>query len=224
LATNPSVITREAGTSAPVRRLGRRRPSLSHILIGLAVVLAFGLNYLALQDRTATVLVALTSADMPAGSVLSRANVELSGLPADSAFTGNLITEADLATVDGWILTRSVPAGTLLDHSSLVPPASESGGRLMSIPIPAEHAAGASIEVGDTVDIVSTSDGAARFIAQGLRVVQVADTETGALGGSGYFVVVDAEPDQILEISEALASGSLEIIRSTGAPPIPSGG
>ena len=93
----------------------------------------------------------------------------------------------------------------------------------MSIPVSAEHAAGASIRLGDTVDIVSTSDGIARFIAEGLRVVQVAEAAREGIGVGGYFVVVEAGPEQILEIAVALDSGSLEVIRSTGASPIDEG-
>ena len=51
----------------------------------------------------------------------------------------------------------------------------------------------------------------------------VAEAAREGIGVGGYFVVVEAGPEQILEIAVALDSGSLEVIRSTGASPIDEG-
>ena len=71
MASGPSVISREAGTSSPPAKPVRRRPSLSHILIAVTVILAFGLNYLALQNRDAEILVAVAAEPIAEGSVLT---------------------------------------------------------------------------------------------------------------------------------------------------------
>ncbi|MCH8984875.1 MAG: hypothetical protein IH943_12410 [Acidobacteria bacterium] len=221
MATTPSTITREAGTSTPAVRPGRKRPSLSHILIALAVVLAFGLNFLALQSRDAAVLVAVADTDLTEGSVLTSDALRLVEVPADLQGLEGLLTESELAGVEGWIVGRSIPAGDLIDEASLIAPASHVGLRLMSIPIAAEHAAGASITIGDRVDVISVIDGEARFVATALEVANVADTDQGSLsGGGGYFVVVAVDSAQALALASAIDDGSMEVVRSTGAEPL----
>jgi Flp pilus assembly protein CpaB len=91
----------------------------------------------------------------------------------------------------------------------------------MSIPVTSEHAAGASIVAGDRIDVISVVDGVAGFVAEALEVVAVADSDQGALSvGGGYYVVVAVGSDQALALAAAIDTGSLELVRSTGAPAI----
>jgi hypothetical protein len=225
LATPPSTLAREAGTSARAVRRVRRRPSGSHILIALAVVLAFGLNYLALQDRDATVQVAVAAVPLPEGAVFAASDARLVEIPADFEGLDNLVLADDLSAFQGRIVGRAVGAGDLIDAAALVEPGSHDGLRVMSIPVGIEHAAGAGVEAGDRVDVISVAEGVPQFVATDLEVVGVADLEAGRLSAAGsYFVIVAVEADEALAIAAAINQGSVEIIRSTGAHPIESKG
>jgi Flp pilus assembly protein CpaB len=218
LATSPSALTREAGTSAPTIRSARYRPSLSHLAIAVAVVLAFVLNYLALQSREATSLVAIADSSIAAGSPLTPDLVRFAPLPADFEGLDHLLGEADLADLDGWIIGRSVREGELIDRSLVVRPGTGDGLRTMSIPVPIEHAAGATLVVGDRVDVISIVGEEPVFVATDLEVVSIADTMQTGLSATGpYHVVVGVSPQQALALARAIADGSLEIVRSTGA-------
>lgn len=188
------------------------------------MVLAFVFNLLALQDRSATVGVAMTTSALAAGHVISAADVRVVALPADHEALASLLTEAELPTFNGWILSRSLPSGTMLDKASLLDPQAASGFRSMSLPVPVEHAAGGLITVGDKVDVISVADGSARFVAAGLTVIEVADTTSGALSGVGaYYIVVATDESGALALAEALDAGSIEVVRATGATPVGAG-
>lgn len=214
----PSSALREAGSPTPARRRSGRRPSATHVLIAVVVILAFVLNLLVLQDRSATTLVALADRPLVAGSTLEASAVRL--VPVDSTFEGldSLVTEDELSQYEGWVMARSVVAGSPLAAGDVTDPGSAPGLRSMSLPVPVEHAAGGSLVVGDRVDVISVLDGAARFIGTGLEVVSISDGDSGSIGSvSAYHVTVAVDPDQALRLAEALDAGSLELVRSTGS-------
>lgn len=213
-----STREREAGSRHQARRRLGRRLSATHVLIAVVVILAFILNLLVLQDRSATTLVAVADRPLTAGTPLDPATLRM--VPVDSGFEGlsGLVTEDDLASLGGWVLARSVNQGGLIDESALVTPGSSSGLRSMSLPVPVEHAAGGGLIPGDRVDVISVEDGSAAFVATDLEVVSVSDNSGGAIGTvSTHHVVVSVEADQALALAEALDSGSMEIVRSTGS-------
>ncbi len=218
MATTPSVMTREAGTSAPTTRSARRRPSLSHIAIVLAALLAFAFNYLALQNRDATTRVAVADAPIAEGAILSADLIRLVAFPADFEGLEHLVVEQDLSGLEGWIVGRSVAEGELIHDSIVIRPGSGDGLRTMSIPVPVEHAAGATLVVGDRVDVISMMGDEPAFVAVDLEVVGIAETSRGGLAGVGpYYVVVGVTADDALALAQAIDEGSIEIVRSTGA-------
>ena len=221
MAITPSTLLGEASPSASAAKRVRRRPSASHILIVIAVLLAFGLNYLALQDRSATVLVAVAIVPLAQGSVFAAADARLVEVAADFEGLDGLVRAEELEGLGGRILGRAIPAGGLIDGASLVESGSHEGLRVMSIPIAAEHAVGAGVSPGDRVDVISVVDGMALFVAMDLEVVSAADLENGRLSAAGsYFVVVAVDIDEALAIATAIDHGSVEVVRSTGALPL----
>jgi Flp pilus assembly protein CpaB len=220
----PSVLTREAGTSAPTTRSARYRPSLSHIAIALAALLAFGLNFLALQNREATSLVAVAAAPLAEGTQFGLESVRLESLPADFAGIEHLVVEEDVATLEGWIVARSMAEGEPIGRSDLIRPGAEGGLRTMSIPVPMEHAAGATVVVGDRVDVISMVGDSPAFVATDLEVVSVGEsTQTGLTVAGPYHVVVAVDTEEALALARAITEGSVELLRSTGAAAIGEG-
>jgi len=209
---------REAGTSPEIQRKSSWRPSLSHILIAVAAILAFVFNFLALQDRSDTTLVAVASSDLRAGQRISGSDIRFVPVSADFVGVESLVNQPAWDQVNGWVLTRAIAAEGVVDLSSLSAPASEGNLRSMSIPVPLEHAAGGLLAAGDVVDIVTVDDGVASFVASELAVVSVAAADSGGIGGFGpYHIVVSVTADQALALARAIDSDSIEIVRSTGA-------
>ncbi|MGF1616992.1 MAG: SAF domain-containing protein [Acidimicrobiia bacterium] len=216
----PLVDTRGAGTSS-VAKPGRfRHPSLSHVLIALAVVLAFTFNFLALQDRERTVLVAVANAPLDAGSSLDSADVRFVTIDAGFEGMASLVEQDAWTSVSGWVLTRPVPEGGVITVDGLTRPLGGDGLRSMSVPVAREHAAGGLLEIGDVVDVISVGAAGPGFVVTGVEVVGVA-SESGGIGSvGGYFVVIAVDPAQALDLAGAIDSGSLEVIRSSGAVPV----
>lgn len=222
MAVTPSTEVREAGSPKPARRRGGRRLSATHVLTAVVVILAFVLNLLVLQDRGATTLVALAERPLAAGSALDAGALRL--VPVDASFEGldPLLTSDDLNAYEGWAVAHAIPVGGVISVADLAPPGSGSGLRSMSLPVPVEHAAGGSLSSGDRVDVISVADGTARFIASDLEVVAVSAADSASIGSvTSHHVTVAVEAEQALRLAEALESGSIEIVRSTGASDIP---
>lgn len=224
MTVSPSAPPREAGTSQPATRPARRRISASHLLVAVVVVLAFTLNLLALQDRTATVQVAVADRPISAGSTFSTDNVRTVEIAGDFEGLASLVQQSQLQSFEGWVVERFVPEGGLIDVSMLVEPGAPTGLRSMSIPVEVEHAAGGTIGTGDRIDIISVVDGAARYVTTDVEVLGVSETESGSFGAAGsYHIVVAVDAEQALELAQAIKAASIEIVRSTGAPKIEEG-
>lgn len=218
MTLSPSSKLREAGSPKPARRRSGRRPSATHLLIAVVVILAFVLNLLVLQDRSSTTLVAVASQPLSTGSIFDPAAVRL--VPVDSDFEGlgSLVDEGDLAGFEGWVVSRGIPAGGLVDRNALVEADAAAGLRSMSLPVPVEHAAGGALLPGDRVDVISVTDGVAGYVATALEVTGVGEPGAASIGASSqYHVVVAVTAEEALALAEALASESIEIVRATGA-------
>lgn len=220
----PSSRLREAGSPRAARRRIGRRLSLTHVLIAVVVVLAFVLNFLVLQDRSSTTLVAVADQALTTGSPLDTSTLRL--VPVESGFEGlpDLVTEEELGALEGWVLSRSVGAGGLINEAVVVAPGSTAGLRSMSLPVPVEHAAGGALVAGDRIDVISVVDGSARYVATDLEVTSVSGgSASGGIGAvSAHHVVVNVGAEDALVLAEAMEAGSIEILRSTGSEAIAS--
>jgi hypothetical protein len=220
VTVSPSTTQREAGSLQLAPRRVFRRLSASHVIIAIVVVLAFVLNLLVLHDRDSTTLVAVATQPIAAGVAVDPASLRL--VPVDSGFEAlpGLVTETDLIEMDGWVASRSVPEGGLIERAVVMEPGSSSGMRSMSLPVSIEHAAGGALVAGDRVDVIAVFDGTARFVASDLEVTSVAAGSSGIGAVSSYHVVVSVGAGEALALAQALDAGSVEIVRSTGAEPI----
>lgn len=211
-------MTREAGTSQSPRRAVRRRISATHLVIGVVVALTFLLNYLALQDREDTTMVAVADRPLVAGSALSVSDLRFVPISADFEGISHLLAEEVASDYEGWVVRRSVTEGEVLGRALLLEPGAAPGVRSMSIPVAVEHAVGGSLTEGDRVDVISMDDGAPFYVVVDVEVLDVSETDRGSLGGLGdYHIVVGVDADQALALAAAIDEGSIEVVRSTGA-------
>lgn len=221
MSVTPSTQVREVGPQKPARRRIGRPLSAAHIAIAVVVILAFVLNLLVLQDRSATTLVAVADEPLAAGSTIDANDLRLVPIDSDFEGLGELVTEAELGRLDGSVLSRAIPAGGVLDKSALIEGGSNSGLRSMSLPVPMEHAAGGTLVAGDRVDVITVVDAEARFVATHLEVLSVSESSSSAISSTpAYHIVVGVEADEALDLALALDAGSVEIVRSTGAEDI----
>jgi Flp pilus assembly protein CpaB len=215
---SPSLAKREAGTSPNGARSPRRRPAASHLLVALAVVLAFVLNVLALQGRGDAVMVAVADGPIAAGERLMPGMVRMVPVGSDFAGLPSLVNEEGLTSLTGWVVLRGIDDGGLLERGNLARPATNAGLRAMSIPVPVARAAGGTVVPGDRVDLIAVRDGEARYVVKSVAVLSVASTGSG-FSTVDYHLVVAVDDAEALLVAEAVATGPVDVIRSTGADP-----
>jgi len=67
-------------------------------------------------------------------------------------------------------------------------------------------------------------DGRGSYVAVDLEVIAVSEAAGTSIGStSGYHVVLAVSAEDALRLAEAIDGGSLEVVRSTGAPDIEGG-
>ena len=206
----------------PTPGIGRRRLtrlSLGHLIMIVAGLLAFLVNLSFLRSVDDRTLVAVAARDMPAGSRVSAADFHLVPVGAEGALLERLVTEDRLEDLEGF-LGQDIEAGGLVELADVVASAAPDGLRAMSIPIDSEHAVGGALRAGDVVDVIAVEDGTAGYVLIGARVLAVAGQASGPLGTSrGFYVTLALGSEEALLLAEALAEGSVEVVRSTGAEP-----
>ncbi len=194
------------------------RVSWTHVAVVLVGLSAVGLNLMLLSARSTSQPVVVAASDLAAGSRLTVRDLEFSPIQASSSLLAGLIAEEQVAEIEGLVLTRAVEAGDLLTRADLRPAGAPSQLRAFAIPLPPERAVAGSLVPGDRVDVVVADDGAASYLAGGLEVLEVTGGE-GGIGLSSFSVTVAADAETILRMAAALDSGTVSLVRSTGAAP-----
>jgi Flp pilus assembly protein CpaB len=230
-----TALTREPGddqAQVPAERPKARSPArltAGSVVPVLLAVLAAAFTYEALQDRSATTSIVVAASSVPAGAPVNSKDTRAVRVhSSDAALTQGLLSPAQLGK--GWVAAVALGAGQPVTMSEVEKPSLVSTLGQMSIAVPEVQAAGGRIAAGDLVDVIATNgSGGAYYVAQGLRVLDVAppSTTTGVLGGASgsYFVVVAVDKQTALRIAAAVggqeggvAGNGIEIIRSTGEP------
>lgn len=213
----------EAEAAAPGRRRRglRGRVSAGHLLMLLAGIVAVVGNAALLRATDERVPVLVARADLAAGALLDPTALTTVDIAASDGVLATLVRPDDLVGLDGSVLRVEVTSGDLVRQADLRPAAAPDRRRAMSVPIDASRAVGGRLAAGDRVDVIEVSDGTARFLATDAEVLDVTTdvgSAIGALGGFGVVLAVEAET--ALDVARALATGSLDVVRSTGAEPI----
>lgn len=210
---------------APRRRRGPlARFSLAHGLMALSGLLAFVLIATVLSEKGDTVVVAVAARDVPAGTVITPEMVDTTELSTDSPLASSLL-RAEQVRSGSWVTARPLREGEALRPSDLVEAGDHTTQRLMSVPVSRDHAVGGALSVGDRVDVIDVSEGEARWVVRDAQVVRVASSSSsGGIARDAtreYYVVLEVDAPEALALAEALSDGKVEVIRSTGAEPIP---
>ena len=210
------------------RRWLAGRLTWGHVLPVVLAVLAAVFAAVALGDRSSTTRVAVANGPIAAGVPVDGGDTRLVTVHAgDTSLRAGLLPAAGV--VEGWVAAVAIRAGDPITRSEVVHPAAAGGGLgAMSVAVPVSHADGGAIVAGDQVDVIGGSgagDGPV-YIAQGLKVLNVADTRAGGVLTSGtgdYFVVVAVDRPTALRLSAALASSAgsapsagIQVVRTTG--------
>ena len=209
---------------APRRRKTRERISLGHLFMIAAALLAFVLVISVLQDRAKTTQVLVARSDIAPGSAITPELVRQVAMPAGSDLAASMATLGDLAGGQA-IAGQRIMAGDPITRTAIAPRSDERGLRAMSIPIERAEAVGGDLAPGDRVDVISVTGSTATYVAVNLEVLRTQrEQSAGALGSSAltdYFVTVAVDDQMALAIALAQETGTMSILRSTGAEPVP---
>jgi Flp pilus assembly protein CpaB len=197
------------------RRRGRRlgaRWTPSHLWPVLFALLAAVVVVMALQDRSATVWVAVANGSIPPGSAITAADTRLvKAHRGDGALLAGLISVRAVGS-SSLVAATEIDSGDPITASVVTPAGAAGGMGSMSIPVGVDQAAGGGIGPGDRVDVIVASAGSASYVAQGLTVLSVAPSRTtGVLAdgsSTGFWVVVAVDRSEALRVAAAIGDSS----------------
>ena len=203
--------------SAPKRRLASRvPPTLALALVAGVLAMLF---YLVGTGSREEVPVAVAARDIGAGERVDPAALRFSEITASSSVRSRLLQAKDLPAMRGFVTTRPVAAGSLLQRGDLAPPAAPGRQRAMSFAVDAEHAVGGALRPGDRIDIIDGAD--ATYVVAGAEVLDVTKPSGSALATSRrYAITVAVDAQGALRLAAAIQNGKVEVVRSTGAPSV----
>ncbi len=197
------------------------RASAAQIFMIVAGILAFIANLAILRSREDVVLVAVAATDINAGVAIEEsAHVEYAELNGADDVLAPLVTADEVPGITGFILSSPMRAGEMFVASELVESVNPIDQRAIALAVGRDHAVGGDISVGDRVDVIWVSDDVARYVVTGIEVIDTTNNERsgGAFSSSQAFSITVAVDDvQALQLAEALNSGQIEVVRSTGA-------
>ncbi len=197
------------------------RASAAQIFMIVAGILAFIANLAILRARDDVVLVAVAATDINAGvAIQEAAHVHYVELNGSDEVLAPLVTADEVDGITGFILSSPIRAGEMFVQSELVESINPIDRRAIALAVGRDHAVGGAISVGDRVDVIWVDDDVARYVVTGVEVIDTTDTERtgGAFSASQAFSITVAVNDvQALQLAEALNSGQIEVVRSTGA-------
>ena len=197
------------------------RASAAQIFMIVAGILAFIANLAILRARDDVVLIAVAATDINAGvAIQESAHVDYVELNGSDEVLAPLITADEVAGVTGYILSSPMQAGEMFVQSELVESVNPIDQRAIALSVGRDHAVGGDVSVGDRVDVIWVDDDVARYVVTGVEVIDTTNNERtgGAFSGSQAFSITVAVDDvQALKLAEALNSGQIEVVRSTGA-------
>jgi len=215
------------GRAGPLPRAWRLVRRNRRLIAALLLCAAAGLAVQALTPApAASVPVVVAAADLPAGTVLTDAQLAVQQLPAGAGPPGSAASPAELL---GRRLASALRAGSPVLDTSLVGPGLLAGSPpgTAAVPVrPADPSTVQLVEPGRLVDIVLSSGNgfeqpaAATVLARSVAVLWKADsgaTGSGLLGGTSPasaegLVVVAASPAEAAALAGASSRGEVFLV------------
>jgi Flp pilus assembly protein CpaB len=176
------------------------------------------LSALRAADDARPVLVA--ARDIVPGTVMDARSFRTSSIHADAGVLATLFDASEIGDLRGLVAVARVPAGSLLTRDDVRAVAAGEAPRAMSFPIPIARAVGGALVAGDRVDVLSVqhNTGRSRYVATGVTVLAFSSHRASALQGADDAVLTLAvSPDAAARIASALETGSVTLVRATGA-------
>jgi Flp pilus assembly protein CpaB len=93
----------------------------------------------------------------------------------------------------------------------------------MSFPVPRSRAVGGALDAGDRVDVlaVQRTTGRSGYVATNVQVLAFSSRDAGPLLGSDdASITVAVDSAAAARIASALETGTITLVRSTGASPL----
>ena len=198
-----------------MRRVAQPLPLIGIVLI---VIAAVGYLAVAAASHTKRSEVVAATRNLPAGTRLTSRDLRAEKLSADSELLAQLVPMNGEASLLGRRLAVPVVAGMPLARASVAGPGG--GPAAFTLTVPALHAVGGNLAVGDRVSVLATFTTAAgsatsRVIARDLVVLGVGQAPAGIEQSSATVPVTVALPKPTLASELALANsvGKIDLLR-----------
>ena len=201
--------------------------STGHVVMVLAGVLGalLTLSVLRAADDSRPMLAA--ARDIAPGTVIDGHLLRVTRVHVDAGVLATLVGASELSTLRGRIAIDAIPAGTLLTRSELRAAKDGDAPRAMSFPIPRSRAVGGALRVGDRIDVLSVvrNTGVSAYVASDVQVLAFSGAGSGPLQGSDdASVTIAVDSDAAARIASAQETGSITLVRATGATPLHAAG
>jgi Flp pilus assembly protein CpaB len=191
----------------------------------LAGALGVLLTLTALRSADDTRPVLVAAHDLAPGTVIDDASFDVARVHVDGAVLSTLYASDQLDALRGRVVTSVVHGGELVAHTAIAERDAKSSARTMSFPIARSRAVAGKLEAGDRVDVLAVDhdSGHAGYVVTGAEVVAAESRSSGALSGVSDDITISLVVDPVTApaLAAAVDSGSLMLVRSTGAPPVP---
>jgi Flp pilus assembly protein CpaB len=205
------------------RRALASRVSTGHVVMLLAGLLGALLTLTLLHASNDTTPMLAAARDIAPGTVIEASVLRTAHIHADAATLATLFGAHDLDAVRGHVAIEAIPAGALVTRGAVRAAGAGEAPRAMSFPIPRSRAVGGALDVGDRVDVlaVQRTSGRSGYVATNVQVLAFSSGEAGPLQGSDdASVTVAVDSAAAARIASALETGSVTLVRATGAPPL----
>lgn len=184
-------------------------------LILFLIAFLSGQRLLATADETVGVWAA--ARDLPSGEMVTAADLDQVQVQMPAELLSLYATS--LARLEGTKLLHPVRAGELVALESVGSAGPTDAGRSITIPVTPDHAVGATLRVGDRIDVFATFD-ADDVRARTVIVVRGAEI-VGTVASGGLItgeeatvgVTVAATPQEAARLAFAIRSGDIDIAR-----------
>ncbi len=203
------------------RRLPHVDARLAVGVVLMAVAVLGGSRLLAAADQTVPVVAA--AHDLPANHRITASDLRIARVHVPDGVLAGLVRGSAREGLVGRVVLGAVPEAGLMSTAQVGD--APSAGREVTIPVEAGHALGGALRAGDRVDVlatfgVGTRDARTLTVVAGAEVVDMIKSQ-GVFGqgdGSLTALTLSVAPDDAVYVAFAARNGSLDIVRSTGAP------